>query len=41
MNLHFDALIKTWDTLMLVSAFVIAPEMIKKWLAMRYNGNPK
>ena len=41
MNLHFEALIRTWDALLLVTGFVIMPEIVKKFLAMKYGGSAK
>lgn len=41
LNLHFESLIKSWDALMLVCGFVIMPEIVKKFLAMKYGGSQK
>jgi hypothetical protein len=33
----FDKLIPAWDSLMVCLSFLICPDLIKKWLTMKYS----
>lgn len=38
LNAHFEALMKSWDSLAVVLVVLIAPEMFKKLVSMKYGG---
>lgn len=39
-NLNFVALIERWDSLLVILSFIIAPDLVKKIVNMKYgNGN--
>lgn len=41
LSISFDQLIGKWDSLLVVLAFLIAPDTIKKLISMKYGGAPK
>jgi hypothetical protein len=40
-GVHFDDLIGKWDSLCLCLSFLICPDLVKKWLTMKYGGGEK
>ena len=40
-NTNFVALLDKWDSLLVIMGFVIAPDVVKKVIAMKYGGSAK
>ena len=38
LNLHFAELIAVWDSLLVILTFIVAPDVFKKFLNMKYGG---
>ena len=41
LNYHFAELMERWDSLALILSVLVAPELLKKLLSMKYGGSPK
>ena len=41
LNIHFAELIAKWDSLLVILSFIVAPDLVKKIVNMKYGTAPK